>query len=266
MTLLIYLVLGAAAGLIAGLFGVGGGLIIVPALIFAFNLLAVPAEFLTHVAVGTSLACIVLTSLSSIRTHQQKGAILWPVVKAFTPGLVVGVGLGVLLAQQISGPYLQLTIACFIFLISIQMGFGLQTKAGRELPNNTGLAVVGSGVGVLSALFGIGGGSMTVPFLNWCKVQMQKAVATSAACGLPIALMGALTNIVSGWGHTELQQGYLGYVYLPAFFGIALTSTFFARQGAQLAHKLDALLLKRLFAALLFCIAISIAWQASRYL
>lgn len=266
MVLLIYLLLGAVAGLISGLFGVGGGLIIVPTLIFAFSLQGLSPEYLTHSAVATSLACIIINALSSIRTHQQHGAILWPVVWRFSPGLLLGAALGVVFAKQISGVYLQFIIAGFIFWVAIQMGFALQPKGEKSLPGSAGLMLVGTFVGILSALFGIGGGSMTVPFLSWCRVQMQKAVATSAACGLPIAVVGALANIVSGWGETRLAEWYLGFVYLPAFFGIVLISPFFAHQGAKLAHALDALMLKRLFALLLFAIAVSMSWQAYQYL
>jgi hypothetical protein len=252
--LLIYLFVGAFAGTIAGLFGVGGGVVIVPALVFAFTLQGMPIEVLTHTAVGTSLATIVITSISSVKAHHQKGAVLWPVVAMLTPGICVGVWLGVQTAALISGAYLQLAIGCFLLLVSAQMGLGLKPAASRELPGRLALTGVGGIIGWVSALFGIGGGSMTVPYLSFCNVNMQKAVASSAACGLPIALVGAVSNGFSGFGHPAADEWATGYIYWPAFVGLAVASAPFAKVGAGLAHRLPADVLKRIFAAFLLCV------------
>jgi len=248
MVFLVYLLLGVVAGVLAGLFGVGGGVVIVPVLLLAFAALDVPVTVATHLAVGTSLATIVVTSISSIRAHQQKGAVLWPVFWLLAPGLAVGVLIGAQAAARLSGPVLQLSIGVFLLLIGIQMGFGLAPPVRSQLPGRLALFGVGNVIGFASALFGIGGGSLTVPFLSYCDVRMQKAVATSAACGLPIALFGAIGNIVGGWHHTDLPAYATGFVYWPALVGIALASTPSARLGAQLAHRLPAEKLKRLFA------------------
>jgi len=254
--LLSYLILGACAGLIAGLFGIGGGLIIVPVLVFSFGMQGMSPEVLTHVAVGTSLATIVVTSLSSVRTHHLKQGVRWDIFKPLAVGIVVGAFLGVKTAAQLSGPVLQLLIGCFAILIAIQMGLGLKPRPTREVPKPFGLGVVGSFIGYGSALFGIGGGSMTTPYLSWSNVRIQQAIGTSAACGLPIAITGALVNIQQGWDHPALMEWSLGYVYLPAFVGIVLTSAWFARYGARLAHALPERTLKRAFAVLLLLVGI----------
>lgn len=254
MELLIYLVLGACAGVLAGLFGVGGGLVIVPVLIFSFTAQGFSPEVLTHLAVGTSLATIVFTSVNSIRAHHKRGAVLWPVVGWMTGGIVIGAALGSLTADLLPGAVLQKIIGVFAICMAIQMGFNLQPKAAGGVPGKLGLSVAGTVIGWASAIFGIGGGSLTVPFLNWRSVPMQKAVATSAACGMPIALAGAVSFIVVGFNAEHLPPWSLGYVYLPALVGIALTSMFFARFGVILAHRLSPLMLKRLFAVLLVCV------------
>lgn len=257
MEFLLYLVLGACAGVLAGLFGVGGGLIIVPVLVFSFTAHGFPVEVLTQMAVGTSLATIVFTSVNSILEHHRRGAVLWPVFLWMTVGIVVGSALGALTASAIKGAVLQKIIGVFAVLISIQMTLGLQPKAGGNLPGKGGLGAAGGFIGWASAIFGIGGGSLTVPFLSWRGVSMQQAVATSSACGLPIAIAGAISFILVGWHRPELPQWSLGFVYLPALVGIAVTSMFFARIGARLAHRLPAKVLKRLFALLMFCIGMS---------
>ena len=256
MLLLSYLVLGACAGLIAGLFGIGGGLIIVPVLVFSFELQGMSPDVLTHAAVGTSLATIVVTSISSVRTHHQKQGVRWDLFKPLAIGIVIGAVIGVKTAGQLSGPMLQLLIGCFAILIAIQMGLGLKPKPTRDVPGATGLGAVGGVIGGASTLFGIGGGSMTTPYLSWCNVRIQQAIGTSAACGLPIAITGALVNMQEGWGHPQLMEWSLGYVYLPAFVGIVLTSAWCARYGARLAHSLPERALKRAFAVLLLLVGL----------
>ncbi|WXL25424.1 sulfite exporter TauE/SafE family protein [Ectopseudomonas mendocina] len=257
MELLMYLLLGAAAGTLAGLFGVGGGIIIVPVLVLSFTAQGVPTEVLTHLAVGTSLATIIFTSINSVLEHHRKGAVLWPVFVWMTIGILLGAGVGAATAAAIKGPMLQKIIGVFAIIIAIQMALELKPKATRDVPGKPGLIAAGGVIGWASAIFGIGGGSLTVPFLSWRSVPMQKAVATSAACGLPIAIASALSFVWLGWGRAELPEWSLGFVYLPALVGIAIPSMFFARFGARLAHKLSPRLLKRLFALLLFSVGLS---------
>ena len=257
MEFVLYLGLGALAGVLAGLFGVGGGLVIVPVLVFSFTLHGFSPEILTHLAIGTSLATIVFTSINSILAHHRKGAVRWPMVLWITLGIVVGAALGSLTAEAISGPMLQKIIGVFAILMAIQMAFDLLPKPSGKVPGKPGLSVAGVVIGWASAIFGIGGGSLTVPFLCWRSVPMKQAVATSAACGLPIAIAGALSFMVVGWQNAQLPEWSLGFVYLPAMVGIAATSMFFARLGANLAHRLSPRLLRRLFALLLVTVGIN---------
>ncbi|AZC21386.1 MULTISPECIES: sulfite exporter TauE/SafE family protein [Pseudomonas] len=257
MEFLLYLLLGACAGVLAGLFGVGGGIIIVPVLVFSFTLQGFDASVLTHLAVGTSLASIIFTSINSVREHHRRGAVRWPIFAWMTLGILMGAGFGALTAEAISGPHLQKIIGVFALVIAMQMALELKPKASREVPGKFGLTAAGGVIGWASAIFGIGGGSLTVPFLTWRSVPMQQAVATSSACGLPIALASALSFMILGWHDPLLPAHSLGFVYLPALLGIALTSMVFARIGARLAHKLSPRLLKRMFAALLFCVGVS---------
>ncbi|MFJ4143282.1 sulfite exporter TauE/SafE family protein [Pseudomonas sp. NPDC089734] len=257
MEFLVYLALGACAGVLAGLFGVGGGIIIVPVLVFSFGLQGFDASVLTHLAVGTSLATIVFTSINSVRAHHSVGAVRWPIFAWLTVGILVGAGLGSLTASYIAGPYLQKIIGVFALAVALQMALDLKPKASRDVPGKPGLTAAGVVIGWASAIFGIGGGSLTVPFLTWRSVSMQQAVATSAACGFPIAVASAISFMILGWHDPLLPPHSLGFVYLPALLGIAVTSMFFARFGARLAHKLSPRLLKRLFAALLLCVGTS---------
>ena len=257
MEFVLYLALGALAGVLAGLFGVGGGLVIVPVLVFSFTLHGFAPEILTHLAIGTSLATIVFTSINSILAHHRKGAVRWPLVLWMTLGIVVGAALGSLTAEAIQGPMLQKIIGVFAILMAIQMTFELMPKAGGDVPGKPGLSIAGVVIGWASTIFGIGGGSLTVPFLSWRSMPMQQAIGTSAACGLPIAIAGALSFMVVGWQNEQLPEWSLGFVYLPAMVGIAATSMFFARLGANLAHRLSPKLLKRLFALLLLTVGIN---------
>lgn len=265
-TVLLYLALGALSGLMAGLFGVGGGAVIVPVLIIAFARQGLDPAVLTHIAVGTSLAVICLTSISSVRAHHRNGFVDWPVVRVMAPALVIGVVAGVLTVVRIPGPVLQWIIGSYLCLIAIQMGFDLMPAGHRLQLTRRVQWLAGAVIGWVSALFGIGGGSLTVPFLSFYGVRMQHAVATSAACGFPIAVGGALSNMLAGWGQADLPAGSLGYVYLPAFAGIALMSLPFAKLGANLAKNLPATVLKRIFAGFLVIIGGSLIGRAGGWI
>ena len=246
--LLMYLALGAVAGAIAGLLGLGGGVIIVPALIYSFAWQGMPESVLTHLAVGTSLATIAVTSISSVRTHHLHGAVLWKVFLWMVPGVVIGVWLGANIANTLSGANLQFAYGIFLLCVAIQMGLGLQPKGEKNFQAGPTLLAPSGIIGVFSAMFGIGGGSLTVPYLSWRGLIIQKAVATSAAVGLPVAIVGAITNIVVAWGHRDLPAYSSGYVYWPAFLGIVMTSAYCARFGAKLAHSMSPPRLKQGFA------------------
>jgi len=254
--LLLYMALGAAAGVVAGLFGVGGGLIIVPTLVWVFHLLRLPDPLIMHLALGTSLATIIVTSLSSIRAHHRRGAVLWPVFWRLAPGLVIGTLLGSKLAGLLRGDTLRTIFGIFVLTVAAQIGFGFKPSAQRNLPGTKGMLTAGGLIGLVSAIVGIGGGSMTVPFLTWCNETIHKAVATSAACGLPIAVAGAVGYVFNGWGHPDLPPWSFGYVYVPALLGIGLISMLSAPLGAKLAHSLPTVTLRKVFAGFLGIIGI----------
>lgn len=253
-TILTYLVLGAAAGVVAGLFGIGGGVLIVPVLVLTFELQGMSSDVLTHTAVATSLATIVVTSISSTMAHHKKGAVRWDIFKPVTLGILLGAFLGVKTAGQMSGEWLQITLGCFLTLVSIQLAFNLKPNESELAINNRNLAAAGGVIGWLSSIFGIGGGTLSVPYFSWRRLPMQQAVATSAACGLPIALIGALAYIWEGWQNPSMPEYSAGFIYLPALFGIILTSSIFAKLGVKLAHSLPGHQLKRIFAVFLFVI------------
>ena len=243
--------MGALAGTLAGLLGIGGGIVIVPVLALVFAHQGVSSEVLMHVAIGTSLGTIVVTSLASIRAHQRRGAIQWAVFRSITPGIVAGGLLGAAIADMLRGETLRLAFSLFMLLVAAQMAFFSTSRPHRRLPGRLGLALAGGCIGTVATLMGVGGGSMSVPFLTWCNMPVRNAVATSAAIGLPIALAGSAGFIVSGWGAALRPAWSLGYVNLPAFLGIVAASTAFAPLGARLAHSIPERLLKRLFAAFL---------------
>ncbi|MFO1429264.1 MAG: sulfite exporter TauE/SafE family protein [Candidatus Competibacteraceae bacterium] len=255
-SLFFYMAIGAATGVVAGLLGVGGGLIIVPALAWIFHLHGMPEPVIMHLALGTSLATIIVTSISSVRAHHRHRAVLWSVFRQLAPGLVIGTLLGSKLAGTLRSDTLRIIFGIFELTVAAQMGFGFKPAAHRNLPGTGGMVTAGGLIGLVSAVVGIGGGSLTVPFLTWCNATIHKAVATSAACGLPIAIAGAVGYMITGWGHPELPPWSLGYVYGPALLGIALISMLSAPWGAKLAHSLPTATLRKAFAGFLGLVGI----------
>ena len=195
-----YLALGAFSGFFAGLLGIGGGLVMVPALtmMFAAQPQFPPGEVL-HLALGTSMATIIFTAVASLRTHHSHGAVLWGVFRTITPGILLGTGVGTLFASNVPTRPLAIFFAFFVSVVALQMAMNLKPKPSRELPGALGIGAVGFGIGALSSLVAIGGGALTVPFLTWCNVRVQNAIGTSAAVGLPIAIGGTLGYIFNGW-------------------------------------------------------------------
>lgn len=251
ITLLSYLVLGAAVGVVAGLFGVGGGLIIVPALVMLFGYQQIFPDSAVHVAIGTSLATIIVTSIASTRAHHKHGAVVWEAVRGLAPGLLAGTLLGALIADQLSTQALRWVFGVFELAVAAQIVLDAKPSPHRTLPGLAGMSVVGTFIGAVSSLIGIGGGTLTTPFLLWCNKTIHSAVATSAACGLPIAVGGAISYIIVGWDITDGTDYTTGYVYWPAAAGIAAATLVFAPVGARLAHRLPRRTLKLWFAALL---------------
>lgn len=259
--LAVYLALGAVAGTLAGLLGVGGGLVIVPALAWVFARSGFDQAILMHLAIGTSLATIVLTSVSSVRAHHRHGAVEWPIFTRLTPGIVFGAAFGAWIVDVLPTTTLKVIFGLFALAVAVQMGFGRPPAPHRGLPGPGGLGMAGGVIGAVSAVVGIGGGSLTVPFLTYCNRPVRQAVATSAACGLPIAVAGALSFMFTGWQRPELPAGTTGYVFWPAFGGIVVASMLFAPLGASLAHRMSTTLLKRFFALFLALVGLRMMWS-----
>lgn len=255
-TLFIYVLLGAVAGILAGLLGVGGGLVIVPVLAWAFVDAGFSTSVIMHLALGTSLATIMVTSISSAYSHHRYNAVLWPLVVKLAPGIVIGAWLGAAVADQLPSTLLQKIFGVFEILVALQIALNIKAAAHRALPGKVMTSVAGTVIGSVSAIVGIGGGTLTVPFLHWCNVNIRNAVGTSAACGFPVAVAGALGYIVAGWSNTLLPDGSSGYVYWPAFSAISITSLMFAPLGAKLAHTIPVPLLRRIFSVVLLVLGI----------
>ena len=260
MEYMLYLGLGAVAGLLGGLIGMGGGAIIVPMLIFAFGMQGVSPLVATHIAVATSLATVLMTSIPSIYTHAQKGAVRWDLVTWLTPGILIGSVLGGMVALALSGTNLQLLLGCFLATVGLKMLISLPQAASNHRLGRPELVLAGSGIGGMSAIFGIGGGSLTIPFLRYFGIRMHHAVGTSAACGFFIALASTLLYSFSTSDDGYLPEATLGYILIPAWLGIIATSVPCARIGALVAHRLNDRFLTHLFGGLLLAIGIRFIW------
>jgi uncharacterized membrane protein YfcA len=258
---LLYPVFGSLAGVTAGLLGVGGGIIIVPILLFMFTSQGFSPQHIMQMALGTSLGSIMFTSVSSFRAHHQRGAVHWDIVKRITPGILAGTFAGSWIAARLSTPFLKGFFACFLYYVSIQLLLNFKPKPTRQLPKTAGMAGVGGFIGVISSLVGIGGGTLSVPFMTWCNVPMHHAIGTSAAIGFPIAVAGTLGYVVNGLTVSGLPSLNLGYLNLPGLFGIAAFSMLTAPFGARLAHKLPVDTLKRIFAVFLLLMASRMIWS-----
>lgn len=247
--------LGAVTGVLAGLFGIGGGAVMVPVLTVLFAAQGFAPEYVVHLALGTSMATIIPTSISSLRTHHQHGAVLWPAVRGLAPGIVFGTFGATFIATLLSPQPLAIIFCVFMLYVAVQMILNRKPSPSRQLPGLMPMAGVGSVIGGISALVAIGGGTLTVPFLTWCNVRIQAAIGTSAAVGLPIALSGTVGYVLNGWGLVGLPTQSLGFVYWPAVLMMAATSLLTAPMGARLAHRLPVSVLKKLFAALVLLLA-----------
>ena len=252
----LYLVTGAFAGFAAGLFGVGGGLIIVPVLFYVFATQGYEPQHLMHMAIATSLATIMFTSISSTLAHHKKQAVLWPLVFTLSPGIIIGAWFGGISASALDTKVLATIFAVFELLVATNLI--LQTQPEQHQTNIGRITATAGGtvIGFISSIVGIGGGTMTVPFLHWFNISMQKAVATSAACGFPIALVGTLSYVYSGWGLQLTGTMTIGYLQLYALAVIASSSFIFAPLGAKLAHSISEKTLRLSFAFILILLSI----------
>ncbi len=257
-----YAVLGLFAGLAAGLLGVGGGLVIVPVLAGLFAMQGFSETVIMPLALGTSLATIVLTSLSSLRAHHMRGAVRWELMGQLSAGIVAGAWLGGFIAHWLGGPLLALIFGVFELLVAVRLFSGPAPSEHRVRPDYGRNILAGLLIGIVSALLGIGGGTLTVPWLVWHRVKMHEAVGTSAACGLPIALVGSLGFVLAGLGVEDLPEKSSGFIYWPAVAVISMASVLAAPLGARLAHSMPQQQLKKTFALVLAVLGV---WMMSRF-
>jgi uncharacterized membrane protein YfcA len=244
--------LGCGTGFLAGLLGIGGGMLIVPVLTLLLSQRGVPAGLAVKVAIATSMATILFTSLSSVRAHHRRGAVRWDIVRGMAPGIVAGgliAGAGVF--ALVKGQGLALLFALFVGFSATQMLRDSKPAPTRQMPGALGRAGAGTGIGFLSGLVGAGGGFLSVPFMTWCNVKVHNAIGTSAAIGLPIALAGTIGYLVNGWGSHGMPAFSVGFIYLPALLSISVVSMYTAPLGAKMAHRLPVATLKKIFAGVL---------------
>ena len=259
--ILVMLAVGSFAGFVAGLLGIGGGMIIVPVVLWVLQMKGLGGiEHAQHLAVGTSFAIMVFTTFSSVMAQQRKGSVDWAVVRRMAPGMVVGVMIGSMLAKRLSNEALQVFFIVFVVLVALKTLTDAKPKPTRSLPGPAGLAAVGSLFGMASSWVGIGGGSLSVPFMLYCNVPVRTAVGTSAGLAWPIAVAGAVGYLYSGWNVAGLPEGTLGFWYLPAVAVLSVATMLFAPLGVKAAHKLPPEKLKLAFGLLLLVIAARMLW------
>jgi len=258
----VLLALGAAIGFLAGLLGIGGGMTLVPLLTILFTSEGFSPTHLVHMAVATSTATMAFTALSSMRAHAQKGAVLWAVVVAMAPGIVLGSLVGPQVASALPTRAFAAVFGAFVWFSATRMLIASKPKAARELPGKAGLFGVGTVIGAISSLLGAGGGFITIPYLGRHNVAIHNAVATSAALGVPIAVAGTIGFIVAGLRQPDLPRWSAGYVYLPAMAVIVVAIMLVAPLGASVAHRWPAVKLRRAFAALLYALGAYMFWKA----
>lgn len=259
-----FLLLGAMTGFAAGLLGIGGGMLLVPFITLLLTAKHYPEELIIHMAVATSLATIMFTSISSLRAHHGHGTVSWKIVKLLAPGILIGSWIGPWIGKQLSSSGLILFFAAFVAFSATQILVDKKPAPSRNLPNTPGMIGAGGIIGMMSGLVGAGGGFISVPFMTWCNVRIHAAVATSAALGFPIALAGTLSNIYYGIGVPGLPAGSLGFIYLPALLVISAASVITAPLGARTAHNMPVKQLKRAFAIMLYALAGYMLYKALR--
>ena len=255
--------MGCFGGFAAGLLGIGGGMILVPFITMVLTSRDVPEALVVHMAIATSLATIMFTSLSSVRAHHKHGAVVWRIVALLAPGILVGSTIGPWIGKQMDASTLAWFFGAFVAFSATQMLINKKPAAARELPGTAGMFTAGGVIGILAGLVGAGGGFVSVPFMTWCNVRIHNAVATSAALGFPIAFAGTIANVFYGWGEPGLPEYSLGFIYLPALAIIVAASVMTAPLGARTAHRMPVRQLQKVFAVLLYALATYMFWKAA---
>ena len=251
----LYLSIGVLVGFMAGLLGIGGGMLLVPILVFVFDASHFAEEHLMHLALGTAMATIPFTSLSSVSAHHVRGGVDWSIVRGMLPGIALGAALGTLVAGSIPGRPLAIFFAAFILYAATSMFFDLTPKGKRALPGPQGLILTGTIVSFLASFLAAGAAFMTIPFMLWCSVPLKRAVGTAAAIGFPLSLAAGIGYVLAGQSAAGLPNYSLGYVYLPATAMIALTSVLTAPLGARVSQRMPVKRLRIVFALTLYALA-----------
>ncbi len=259
LELFLYLLLGTFSGYLAGLFGIGGGIIIIPVFFYIFrSFVGVPEEALAHTVLGSSLGVIVFSSLASAYSHHKKKAVIWDLIKVIAPSICLGSALGALTASYITSSTLQGLVAIFLIAVSIQMAFQFPPPLQNPKTSFVGPIIVGSGIGWLSGIFGIGGGVFSVPYFYHRGLQMTQAIGSSAACGIPIAISGSISYMFVGSSLSYLPEYSIGYVYLPGAIVVGLASALSASVGVKAAHRIKQKKLRKAFALLLMLMGLNL--------
>lgn len=256
------LVIGAFTGFMAGLLGVGGGMMLVPFMVFLFTLSKFPQELVMKMALATALTTILFTSIGSVRAHHKGGKVRWDLARPMGVGCFIGTFLGANFASALKSSWLEMFFAVFVGYSAIKMFRATKPTPSRQVPGNAVLGLVGSAIGFISSLVGAGGGFITTPFLVWCNVTMHQAIGTSAALGFPIAAGGLIGYVLAGFSLTGLPAWSVGYIYLPALAACALASMITAPLGARTGHAMNVAALKKAFGALLLVLAAYMATRA----
>lgn len=256
-----FLLLGGVVGVMAGLLGIGGGGIMVPVLTSLFIYQGVSNETVVHLALGTSMASMVITAFSSLRSHHAKRGVLWSVVKAMLPGVLLGAFVAAFVASLLSTVFLAIFFAAFMFFVAIQMLLNKKPTSDKSLPGQMRLFFIGGGIGSISSLVSIGGGSLMVPYFIWRNVDIKQAIGSSSAVGFFIAISGTVGYLISGWQSTHEEVFVIGYIYWPAVLLISLVSFFTAPLGVRLAYRLPVGNLKKIFGLLLFTLSMKMLFS-----
>jgi uncharacterized membrane protein YfcA len=254
--ILLYLALGSLVGFMAGLLGLGGGGILVPLLVTIFSYQGASVDNAVHLALGTSLACMIISSMASVRAHVSREAVVWKVVCGMAPGIIAGAFLTIRIATSVNPVYIAVFFALFMALVAGQMFLNWKPKTSLKPADYGGLFMAGTGIGSVSALAAVGGGFLTVTYLSYKNVDMKKAIGTSAAIGFPIAVAGTVGYMISGWSETSSDPYTLGFIYVPAFLVISIASVIAAPYGASCSHSLPEAHLKKIFAAISLVLSI----------
>lgn len=258
---IVYLSMGLFVGFFAGLLGIGGGLILVSLMVYLFTLQGFPVDRVLHLALGTSMASIIFTSIASLRAHHKHGTVRWDILRAAVPGLISGTLIGTLVADQFKSKYLAIFFVVFVYYSALRMFANTKPKPTRQLPGKAGMSATALIVGLVSSLVGVGGGVMTIPLMSLCNVPMRQAIGTSAALGLPIAVAGSAGFILTGLDKDHLPAMSLGYVYLPALIGIVVGTFVTVPLGARMTQRMPVTTLRRIFAVILFILATRMLWS-----